>query len=198
MKKFFSTKTYGNDRGFSCAFAQWKATSHCRLLHGYSIGIRLVFSADTLDERNWVYDFGGLKEFELWAKYMFDHTLLVAEDSPFLQDMINLGNIGVADVRVVPAVGCERFAEMCFDKMQELIDKYKEEGALLNPTAKVYSCEVFEHGANSAIVQRGEESNKEEKIEGAQSSYAKSCEYALDGFDSRLAEEAMNHFRKES
>lgn len=29
-----STKTYGHDRGFSCAFRQWRADSHCRLIHG--------------------------------------------------------------------------------------------------------------------------------------------------------------------
>ena len=55
MPKYYSTKTYGNDRGLSCCFRQWRSThSHCSLLHGYSIGIRLVFEADTLDPRNWV------------------------------------------------------------------------------------------------------------------------------------------------
>jgi hypothetical protein len=26
MAKFYSTKTYGNDRGLSCCFRQWRAT----------------------------------------------------------------------------------------------------------------------------------------------------------------------------
>ena len=44
MAKFYSTKTYGNDKGLSCCFRQWGAThSHCSLLHGYSIGIKIVF-----------------------------------------------------------------------------------------------------------------------------------------------------------
>ena len=46
------TKTYGNERGLSCAFRQWKAESHCRLIHGYSLGFRFVFEAETLDHRN--------------------------------------------------------------------------------------------------------------------------------------------------
>ena len=33
--KHKSTKTYGNDRGFSCAFRQALADSHCSLIHGY-------------------------------------------------------------------------------------------------------------------------------------------------------------------
>ena len=36
-----STKTYGNERGLSCAFRQWRADSHCNLIHGYSLGFVL-------------------------------------------------------------------------------------------------------------------------------------------------------------
>jgi 6-pyruvoyltetrahydropterin/6-carboxytetrahydropterin synthase len=151
MGKFYSTKTYGNDRGLSCCFRQWRSThSHCSLLHGYSIGIKLIFECDDLDERNWVMDFGGLKEFKQWAEYMFDHTTLVAEDDPELQLFLNMPK-NVADLRVVPAVGCERFAEMAYKKMAELLDKSEKAGTLLNPTVCVKSVEVFEHGANSAI-----------------------------------------------
>ena len=58
--KYQSTKTYGNDRGFSCAFRQPKAThSHCSLIHGYSLGFKFVFEADHLDDKNLVYDFGN-------------------------------------------------------------------------------------------------------------------------------------------
>jgi 6-pyruvoyltetrahydropterin/6-carboxytetrahydropterin synthase len=139
------------------------------LLHGYSIGIKLVFECDNLDERNWVMDFGGLKEFKQWAEYMFDHTLLVAEDDPhlpFFEQMNNLVTINrendpnspvpnqrgaVCDLRVVKGVGCERFAEMAYNKMSELLDKSEKAGTLLNPTVCIKSVEVFEHGANSAI-----------------------------------------------
>lgn len=151
MTKFYSTKTYGNDRGLSCAFRQWRSThSHCSLIHGYSLGIKLIFECDTLDERNWVMDFGGLTEFKSWTEHMFDHTLCVAEDDPEFQTLMLLdGNI--ADIRVVPAVGCERFAEMCYNKMSEILDKQIAEGTALNKTVRVKSAEVFEHGANSAI-----------------------------------------------
>ena len=150
MSKFYSTKTYNNDRGLSCCFRQWRSThSHCSLLHGYSIGIKLIFECESLDERNWVMDFGGLKDFKNWAEYMFDHTLLVAEDDPQLEQIQSLNNI--AHLRVVPGVGCERFAEMAYNKMSEVIEKSKVEGTALNSTARVKSVEVFEHGANSAI-----------------------------------------------
>jgi len=159
MPKFYSTKTYGNDRGLSCCFRQWRSThSHCSLLHGYSIGIRLVFEADTLDCRNWVMDFGGLKKFKQWAEHMFDHTMLIAEDDPYLEMFKKIGeindgykNLGVADLRIVPAVGCEKFAEMAYNKMAEIIEEMKaDKSIIVNGSVRVKSVEVFEHDANSA------------------------------------------------
>jgi len=172
MAKFYSTKTYGNDRGLSCCFRQWRAThSHCSTLHGYSIGIKLVFECDTLDDKNWCMDFGGLKEFKAWADHMFDHTLVIAADDPhlsFFQQMANMGNVpssgngdqgfdtlkpfergALCDLRIVPGVGCEMFAKMCYDKMAELLAS-GDMRYPINPTVRVKSVEVFEHGANSA------------------------------------------------
>ena len=162
MAKYYSTKTYGNDRGLSCTFRQWKAThSHCSLLHGYSIGIKLIFSSDELDDRKWVMDFGGLKAFKQWAEYMFDHTLIVAVDDPMLKTFETLDKIeggyddlGVCDLRIVPAVGCEGFAELAYDAMEHILENLKVENEGRYPvgkTVKLVSVEVFEHDANSAI-----------------------------------------------
>ena len=161
MAKFYSTKTYGNDRGLSCCFRQWRAThSHCSTLHGYSIGIKLIFECDTLDDKNWCMDFGGLKLFKQWADYTFDHTLVIAEDDPHLEVFKQLNEIkggfnesGVCDLRIVPAVGCEMFAKLAYDKMAELLITLKEDGGdryPVNSSVRVKSVEVFEHGANSA------------------------------------------------
>jgi 6-pyruvoyltetrahydropterin/6-carboxytetrahydropterin synthase len=160
MGKYYSTKTYGNEEGLSCCFRQWRSKhSHCSLLHGYSIGVKVVFSCKELDERNWVHDFGGLKEFKTWLKHMFDHTLLVAEDDPHLEyfkEMANIGTIGnpmsaLVDLRIVPAVGCERFAQLAYEKMASILVEQHYNGTLLNESVEVVSVEVFEHGANSAI-----------------------------------------------
>ncbi len=157
MAKFYSTKTYGNDRGLSCCFRQWRSThSHCSLLHGYSIGIKLIFECDTLDDKNWCMDFGGLKGFKEWADFMFDHTLVVAEDDPMLEMFEKMASLGLQDqggvcnLRVVPAVGCEMFAKIAYDKMAELLAS-GDMRYPINPTVRVKSVEVFEHGANSAI-----------------------------------------------
>ena len=160
MAKYLSTKTYGNDRGLSCCFRQWRSThSHCSLLHGYSIGIKLIFESDVLDERNWVMDFGGLDRFKQWAEYMFDHTLLVAEDDPqleFFKQMLDIkggyNNLGIVDLRIVPGVGCEKFAELAYGKMAAILEELKSTpGAVINKNVRLRSVEVFEHDANSAI-----------------------------------------------
>ena len=171
MAKFYSTKTYGNDRGLSCCFRQWRAKhSHCSTLHGYSIGIKLIFECETLDDKNWCMDFGGLKEFKSWADYMFDHTLIIAEDDPhveFFRKMSWMGEMpmsgvgsqpelkpyergALCDLRIVEGVGCEMFAKMAYDKMAELLDSGNMRYPI-NPNVRLKSVEVFEHGANSAI-----------------------------------------------
>jgi 6-pyruvoyltetrahydropterin/6-carboxytetrahydropterin synthase len=153
--KYLSTKTYGTDRGLSCCFRQWRAThSHCSLLHGYSIGIKLIFESDTLDDKNWCMDFGGLKLFKDWADHMFDHTLVVAQDDPMLVQFEQLNQLGLADLRVVPGVGCEMFAKICYDKMSEILEILKSntnDRYPVNMSVRVKSVEVFEHDANSAI-----------------------------------------------
>ena len=83
-KRFLSGKTYTHSTGHSCAFRQWRADSHCNLIHGYALQFELQFGSVALDDKNWVVDFGGLKELKEWLKHMFDHTYLVAEDDPEL------------------------------------------------------------------------------------------------------------------
>jgi 6-pyruvoyltetrahydropterin/6-carboxytetrahydropterin synthase len=72
-----STKTYDHSEGLSCCFRQWRAPSHCRLVHGYALAFKFVFATDRLDERHWCFDFGGLKPIRAWLHDTFDHTMIV-------------------------------------------------------------------------------------------------------------------------
>lgn len=144
--KYRSTKTYGHDLGLSACFRQWKAThSHCSKLHGYALSVHIEFESETLDERNWVMDFGSLKPVKEYLTTMFDHQLLVANDDPERDRFLELQDVGAAEVRVVPAVGCEAFARMIFEFVRQWV--------MMNGTAgvRVVQVEVREHGANSAI-----------------------------------------------
>lgn len=139
---YYSTKNYPPSIGLSCCFRQWKAESHCRLLHGYSLGFRFKFAARYLDANGWVVDFGGLKKLKDELVLRFDHKLIVASDDPDLTLLNALQSSGVANVYVVPCVGAEAFAAQMFGFASKLIN---------NERVHVVSCECYEHDANSAI-----------------------------------------------
>jgi 6-pyruvoyltetrahydropterin/6-carboxytetrahydropterin synthase len=163
---YYVTKTYGHELGLSACFRQWRAKSHCRFLHGYPLSFKLTFGASTLDENNWVLDFGGLKEVKGWLVATFDHRLLVAADDPHLERIKALNPttntmpdgtpvylIGderqLADVLVIPSVGCEGFAEFVFQHVLRWLDARGH-----TPRVFLQSVEVREHAGNSAIVTR--------------------------------------------
>ena len=144
--KYYSTKTFGNDRGLSCAFRQWRASSHCNQIHGYSLGFRFIFEGTELDDRNWVYDFGDTKWIKEYLDHTFDHTTAISADDPLLPLFTELDRKGGCDLRVFSkGVGCERFAEAVYtDIAPQVSDK-------TNGRVRLKSVEVFEHGSNSAI-----------------------------------------------
>lgn len=143
---YISTKTYGHDIGLSCAFRQWKADSHCKYLHGYSLSITFRFMANELDYRNWVVDFGGLRDLKSTLEDYFDHKTIVAEDDPHIKWFKRGEELGILDLIEVDGVGCEKFAELAYNLAQEWLEDNH-----LSSRIKVMSAEVKEHGSNSAI-----------------------------------------------
>lgn len=149
-KRTLSTKTYPHSIGLSCCFRQWRAThSHCQFLHGYSLEVRLEFEG-ALDDRNWVVDFGDLKEIKRWLEDTFDHKTLVALDDPKYAHFQDLHRHKIIQMVTVEHVGCEKFAEHIFDHVSNWLATNEKTFArvLLN------SVEVKEHAGNSAIVKR--------------------------------------------
>ena len=146
-----STKLFD---GFSCCFRQWKAEStHCRFLHGYGVSFRVTFEGD-LDERNWVWDFGGMKRAKTlidgmqpkaWMDYMFDHTVIVAKDDPKLSGFQNMEIMNVIQLRTVEATGAEKFAEFIFHKLNKFVLTETQD------RVRVAQVEFMEHGKNTAI-----------------------------------------------
>ena len=153
MGKFQSTKLFD---GFSTVFRQWKAEgTHCRFLHGYGVSFRVWFEGE-LDERNWVWDFGGMKRAnghidgknpKAWMDYMFDHTTIVAEDDPKLDGFKTLDQLGIIQLRIIPATGAEQFAKYIYEKLNTFVQEET------NGRVKVAKVEFMEHNKNTAIYQ---------------------------------------------
>lgn len=112
MAKFISTKTY--KQMAPLAYRQWKADSHCKLIHGYALSFHFEFECDTLDARNWCMDFGGLKPLKQQLEEWFDHTLLVADDDPMRAELMRLGELGLAKITQVPKTGCEGISDFLY------------------------------------------------------------------------------------
>lgn len=146
-------KTYGHERGYSAIFRQWKAKSHCRFIHGYALAFEFVFACqeEDLDENGWVIDFGGLKPLKKYLDDHFDHKFLVAHDDPALELFLDMGEDKkcgkLVDVHVVKAVGCENFARMLYETVEDML----RNGELGETQAWLESVEVREHGSNGAI-----------------------------------------------
>ena len=147
---FQSTKLFD---GFSTVFRQWKAEgTHCKFLHGYGVSFRVWFEGE-LDERNWVWDFGGMKRAKgtidgmnpkAWMDHMFDHTTIMAEDDPLLNTFKTLDATGAVQLRILPAVGAEQFAKYIYEKLNTFV---KEE---TNGRVTVIRVEFMENNKNSS------------------------------------------------
>lgn len=139
---YLSTKRYGHEAGLSAVFRQWRANSHCKFLHGYALAFTFVFECKCLDDRNWVVDFGGLKSLKSALESNFDHRLVVAQDDPKLSEFLALQEDGLAQVVILPNVGCEAFAKYAFRLAEALVNDER---------VRVKSVECAEHSGNSAI-----------------------------------------------
>jgi 6-pyruvoyltetrahydropterin/6-carboxytetrahydropterin synthase len=151
MAKFQSTKLFD---GFSTVFRQWKAEgTHCRFLHGYGVSFRVWFEGE-LDERNWVWDFGGMKRAnntidgmnpKAWMDYMFDHTTIVATDDPGIGGFRTMNDLGIIQLRELEAVGAEQFAKYIFEKLNTFVQEET------SGRVSVVRVEFMEHSKNTAI-----------------------------------------------
>jgi 6-pyruvoyltetrahydropterin/6-carboxytetrahydropterin synthase len=150
MGKFNSTKLFD---GYSTCFRQWKAEdTHCKFLHGYAVSFRVWFEGD-LDERNWVFDFGGMKRAKCkmngmspkdYFTYLLDHTTIIASDDPYLSQFKQMDIDGIIQLRIMDSVGCERFAQYLYETINAFLELETDN------RVRATKVEVYEHERNSA------------------------------------------------
>tara|TARA_R110002153_G_scaffold245120_1_gene400627 strand:- start:49 stop:492 length:444 start_codon:yes stop_codon:yes gene_type:complete len=143
---YYSTKRYGHESGLSAVFRQPNADhSHCHLLHGYSLAFTFTFGCKSLDDKNWVVDFGGLKKLKSWLEDTFDHKVVLDRSDPKADVIYALEQHGLADIVTLDGVGAEKFAQHAYNFADNLV--YEMSGG----RCWCVRVEVAEHGANSAI-----------------------------------------------
>jgi 6-pyruvoyltetrahydropterin/6-carboxytetrahydropterin synthase len=100
-----------------------------------------------------VWDFGGMKRAKNtiegmspkdYFTYLLDHTTIVADDDPYLDKFKQIDEDGIIQLRVLPATGCEKFAEFLYVKINNFL-LAETEGRV-----RAIKVEVYEHERNSA------------------------------------------------
>jgi 6-pyruvoyltetrahydropterin/6-carboxytetrahydropterin synthase len=141
----------------STAFRQWRADSHCKLIHGYRLQCKLWFTAEELDDKNWIYDFGGCKEIKNILEKQYDHTTVVAADDPELDTFKLMSEKGMIDLRIAEkGVGIERTAEWVYENANKFVTEQT------NNRVRIIKVEVWEHEGNSAIYEELLNATKDE------------------------------------
>lgn len=139
---YISTKKF---TGYPCTHRQWRDTGHCRYVHGYSREFMFWFKAESLDDKGWVMDFGGFKEFKKILEDHFDHTFLANQDDPELDLFREMDKKGIVKLVVLPSVGMEGTSKFLHEKMNEYLQK-KTQGRVY-----CFRVETRENEKNSGI-----------------------------------------------
>lgn len=155
MARYISTKLFEN---YSVALRQHKAShSHCELLHGYALKFKVWFASNEpdidkqLDSMSWIVDYGGFKTppkgngLKDWMNHMWDHTLLIEKDDPYLDLFETMAMEGICALRVMDKMGAESCAKLVYDKFNEVLSK-TDAGR-----CKCIKVECFENDNNSSI-----------------------------------------------
>jgi|TARA_R110002124_G_scaffold82658_2_gene216686 6-pyruvoyltetrahydropterin/6-carboxytetrahydropterin synthase len=142
---YISTKTYKHLG--PVAYRQWRADSHCNMIHGYALSFHFEFESETLDARNWVMDYGGLRPLKEKLEEWFDHTFLLAQDDPEYDLLKTLGDMKVAKIVEVEKTGCEGLASFIYEYINTIfLQEYGED-------KRIWCCkvEVRETDSNMAM-----------------------------------------------
>lgn len=144
---FYSTKKMGP---ISTGHRQWRDDGHCAQIHGYGRYVEFTFECLSLDGRQWVMDFGDLKDVKKWLEEQWDHRVLIASDDPQMELIMqahstNLMNVNIMDVSNGYGPGIEGSCKFVYDHVNPMILK-KTGGRVW-----VKRVQIWEHENNTAI-----------------------------------------------
>ena len=81
---------------------------------------------------------------KVWMDWMFDHTVILAEDDPDKKLFGEMQAAGMIQLRVIEATGAEKFAEYIYNKLNDFVHE-ETEGRV-----RVTKVKFMEHGKNAA------------------------------------------------
>ena len=96
------------------AHRQHSHDGHCQYVHGHNWYFEVEMKSDKLDSTGFVFDFGRFKPFKNWLEYMFDHTLLINQNDPYIDFFIKESS-HLWDVREVESGSSEKIAVLVYN-----------------------------------------------------------------------------------
>ena len=97
-EQFTSTKSFYN---FPCAHRQYRHDGNCHVIHGYSRSFHFVFGIKSFTKEGFAVDYGDLKELKAHLEHMYDHTLVLDEDDPYMDKFRELEKAGVCRIELI-------------------------------------------------------------------------------------------------
>lgn len=146
MGIYISTKTFTENDGLSCSYRLWQSANQHQKLHGAALCFKLVFECHHLTDDKQTIDLLDLEHVRDWLRSNFSFTVCVAHDDPELESFVALSQKGLIDIRIMPAVGCEKFAEATFRYVMDWLH-----GSGLIRRVTIRSVECIEHGGNGSL-----------------------------------------------
>lgn len=143
---FTCTKRYAE---ICVAHRNWRAKTHCALIHGYARTVEITLACDQLDEHDWVMDLGNLRVVQNFLQEQWDHRLLVSDDDPLLEEFKKLEKLGALHLNVLDHAkgwgpSLEQSCIFIYDHIQPEIDK------VTSGRCWISKIEIWEKTANRA------------------------------------------------
>lgn len=142
-------------RDFPFAHRQPNHAGHCKYIHGHNWGFDFTFQCEKVDACGFVIDFGSLGWLKAMLDDMFDHTLVLNIDDPYLDELKDmLGNTTdpkftisthpqFAQIKAIPNCGCEGIAEFLFEEVDRILRARSKSPEF--PTGRVFLKQVVVH-----------------------------------------------------
>lgn len=132
------------------AHRQWSHPGHCRHIHGHNWSFTFEFTADQLNDQGFVVDFGKLKWLKDWINIHFDHTCVLANSDPLLNQFMKVGGDEAWNITAIDDPSCEGVAKFLYEEVNKLLKGEHLPEADRKRGIKVVSVVVYEDSKNSA------------------------------------------------
>lgn len=117
---------------------------HCKLIHGHNWAFDITFAGER-DENGFVIDFGRLGGLRGAFMELFDHKLLLNEDDPLAEDILEFLRVnGLDNVTLVSDCSCEGIAKLVYNLATSFVHEQTGD------RVKIASVTVYEDAKNRA------------------------------------------------